>query len=246
MSYELDKAVVTMSNALVRAGQSLSLAEKRLVAIAISKLDTKGGAGRYGLGFEIDCKITAEEYAELAQCELSIAYRDLNSASKRLRTAGIEFYEPDHKRKGKPLLIRVNMGWVTTSKYHLKEGWVELTWNHKVVPHMLGLKREFTTYKLQQASALRSVYSWRMLELLQMFESTGKAYFSLEDFCKSMAVTEKQKTNFANIRRRVIEPAVKELREKDGWKIEYETIKAGRKVTGLSFIFERDKQEKLF
>ena len=36
MSYELDKAVVTMSNALVRSGQSLSLAEKRLVALAIS------------------------------------------------------------------------------------------------------------------------------------------------------------------------------------------------------------------
>lgn len=246
MSYELDKAVVTMSNALVRSGQSLSLAEKRLVALAISKLDTKGGPGRYGLGFEITCKISAEEYAELAQCDVSIAYRDLSRASKRLRKADIEFYEPDYKRKGKPLLIRVNMGWVTTSRYHLKEGWVELTWNHKVVPHLLGLKREFTTYKLQQASALRSVYSWRLLELLQMFEGSGWANFSLEDFCKAMDATQKQQTNFANIRRRIIEPAIKELQEKDGWKIDWTPEKAGRKVTHIKFVFERNKQESLF
>lgn len=246
MDYEIDKAVVTMSNALVRAGHSLTLSEKRLVVIAISKLDTKGGAGRYGLGFEIDCKITAEEYAELAQCDMSVAYRDLNSASRRLRKSGIEFFEPDNKRKGAPLVVRVNMNWVTTTKYHTKQGWVELTWNHKLVPHLLGLKREFTSYKLNQAAALRSVYSHRLLELLMMFESTGWAKFTLDDFCQSMQATPTQKTNFAKIRTQIIEPAIRELEEKDGWKIEYEQLKEGRKVTGLHFTFERDTQEKLF
>ena len=246
MKHEIDKAVVTMSNALIRAGHGLTLAQKRIITLAIAKLDTKGGAGRYGLGFEIDCKITAEEYAELAQCHINEAYQALNRSAKSLRTEGIEFYEPDHKRKGSPLLIRVNMSWVTTSKYHLKEGWLELTWNHKVVPHLLGLKREFTSYKLSQTSALRSVYSFRLLELLTMFEATGWAHFSIEDFCQAMQASPNQKKDFANIRRKIIEPAVKELHEKDGWKIEWTTAKAGRKVTGLRFNFERDKQKKLF
>ena len=105
MEYEIDKAVVTMSNALVRAGHSLTLSEKRLVAIAISKLDTKGGPGRYGLGFEIDCKITAEEYAELAQCEMQTAYRDLNNASRRLRKSGIEFLSQITSEKALRLLF---------------------------------------------------------------------------------------------------------------------------------------------
>ena len=200
MEYEIDKAVVTMSNALVRAGHSLTLSEKRLVAIAISKLDTKGGPGRYGLGFEIDCKITAEEYAELAQCEMQTAYRDLNNASRRLRKSGIEFFEPDNKRKGAPLVVRVNMSWVTTTKYHTKQGWVELTWNHKLVPHLLGLKREFTSYKLNQMAALRSVYSHRLLELLMMFECTGWAKFSLMTFvnqCKQRQLKRKTLRIFA-------------------------------------------------
>ena len=86
-------------------------------------------------------------------------------------------------------------------------------------------------------AALRSVYSHRLLELLMMFECTGWAKFSLDDFCQSMQATPTQKKDFANIRRKIIEPAIKELCEKDGWKIEYETIKAGRKVTGLHFYF---------
>ena len=251
MEYEIEKASVTMSNALVRSGQMLNLSEKRLVAIGISKLDIKGGVGRYGLGFEITVHITAEEYAEIAQCDNSVAYRDLKRATKSLHKQTIEFYTPDHKRKVKgsmsqPLLIRNIYNWIVASEYHLKEGWAEITFNHKIVPHLLGLKREFTTYKLQQASALRSVYSWRLLELLTMFEGTGWAHFSLDDFCKTMQATPTQKKNFANIRRFMIEPAIKELEQKDGWKIDYTTTKAGRKVTGLRFDFERDKQGGLF
>ena len=102
-------------------------------------------------------------------------------------------FEPDNKRKGAPLVVRVNMSWVTTTKYHTKQGWVELTWNHKLVPHLLGLKREFTSYKLNQMAALRSVYSHRLLELLMMFECTGWAKFSLDDFCQSMQATPTQR-----------------------------------------------------
>lgn len=60
-----------------------------------------------------------------------------------------------------------------------------------------------------------------------------------------MEATEKQRTNFAAVRRKIIEPAVKELTEKDGWLIEWETIKAGRKVRGLRFNFIRNPQGSL-
>jgi plasmid replication initiation protein len=52
--------------------------------------------------------------------------------------------------------------------------------------------------------------------------------------------------NFKDCRVGVIEPAVKELREKDGWLIEWTPIKTGRKVTALRFEFKRDPQGALF
>ena len=74
------------------------------------------------------------------------------------------------------------------------------------------------------------------------FESTGWAEYSIEDFAAAMDATEKQRANFNNIKRRIIEPAVKELGDKDGWLIHWRPIKAGRKVAAVRFEFRRDPQ----
>lgn len=77
------------------------------------------------------------------------------------------------------------------------------------------------------------------------FKTTGRAEYTIEDFCKSMEATEKQKGDFAKIRTKIIEPAVKELNEKDGWLIQWEAIKTGRRVTGLRFNFMKNPQGQL-
>ena len=61
-----------------------------------------------------------------------------------------------------------------------------------------------------------------------------------------MEATEKQRADFGKIRTKIIEPAVKELTEKDGWLIQWETVKAGRKVKSLRFTFMRNPQGSLF
>ena len=113
------------------------------------------------------------------------------------------------------------------------------------MPLLVGLRKQFTTYQLQQASALRSVYSWRLLELLMRFKSSGKAEYTVEDFAASMDATEKQRADFSKLRTKMIEPAVKELTEKDGWLIQWEPIKAGRKVKAVRFTFMRNPQGSL-
>lgn len=234
---------VTMSNALTRAGHGLTLAEKRIVAAAVSKLDSRR---MLPPGEVPRTRITAMEYAETFEVDLDTAYDQLQSAAKQLYNRSITFYEPAHKRNGKPLPpTKVQMRWVGSVKYQKGEGWVELAWWPDLMRHLVGLKRQFTSYQLQQASALRSMYSWRLLELLMRFESTGWAEYTIEDFCASMDATAKQAANFANIRRKIIEPAVKELTEKDGWLIQWRPIKAGRKVKAVRFDFMRDPQGRL-
>jgi len=233
---------VTMSNALIRSAQGLTLAEKRLMMCAVSKLDSVR-VPRNG-----ECpvvKITALEYAEAFHLDPATAYEQLQSGAKNLYTRSINFFEPAYKRNGKPLLVTKTMRWVGQVDYHKKEGWLELHFWYAVVSHLMGLRKQFTSYQLEQASALRSIYSVRLLELLMRFKCTGRAEFSIEDFCQSMEATEKQKLDFGKIRTKIIEPAVKELAKKDGFLIQWESINAGRKVTGLRFNFVRDPQQKL-
>jgi plasmid replication initiation protein len=234
---------VTMSNALTRAGHGLTLAEKRIVASAVSKLDSRRALPP---GEVPRTRITAMEYAETFQVDIDTAYEQLQDAAKQLYKRSITFYEPAFKRNGKPLPpTMVQMRWVGSVKYQKGEGWVELAWWPDLLRHLLGLKAQFTTYQLQQTSALRSTYSWKLLELLTRFQSTGKAEYTIEDFCASMEATEKQAANFAKVRTKIIEPAVKELQEKDGWIIQWEPVKAGRKVKALRFTFMRDPQGRL-
>jgi len=115
-----------------------------------------------------------------------------------------------HKRGGQPLKpLRVDMRWVGRCTYHEGEGWVELAWWPEILSALFGLKKNFTTYQLQQATALRSAYSWRMLELLSRFQSTGWAEYDIEDFATAMDATEKQRADFAKLRTKIIEPAKK-------------------------------------
>lgn len=246
-SQDLDRPagerLVTMGNALNRAGHGLTLAEKRIVACAVSKLDSRKAIGP---GEVPTTRITAHEYAEAFDVDPNTAYEQLQDAAKQLFERKITFYEPAHRRRGKSQTpTRVQMRWVGQVHYQQGEGWVELYWWPKLLPHLTGLKRGFTSYQLQQASALRSSYSWRLLELLMRFESTGWAEYSVEDFATAMDATEKQRADFAAIRRRMIEPAVRELREKDGWLIQWQPIKAGRRVAKVRFDFKRDDQLRL-
>ena len=72
---------VTMSNALTRAGHGLTLAEKRIVASAVSKLDSRRALPP---GEVPRTRITAAEYAETFEVDLNTAYEQLQSAAKQL------------------------------------------------------------------------------------------------------------------------------------------------------------------
>lgn len=234
---------IVMSNALTRAGHGLTLGEKRLIFCAISTLDSRRVLK---FGEAPTSRVSAAEYALVAQCEPSAAYEALQTAAKNLYNRSITFYVQAKNRRGKDVGSSVtHMRWVGRATYKKAEGWVELAWWHEVLPHLTGLRKEFTQYQLRQTHALRSVYSWKLLELLMKFEKAGWAQYTIEDFSAAMEATPKQRENFAAIRRKIIEPAVKELQEKDGWLIQWHPIKTGRKVSSLRFDFIRNPQTSL-
>ncbi|MQU09668.1 RepB family plasmid replication initiator protein, partial [Pseudomonas helleri] len=79
-----------MGNALTRAGQGLTLAEKRIVGCAVSKLDSRKAIAP---GTVPTTKITAAEYAETFGVDIDTAYNRLESAEKHLDIRLIPLYE---------------------------------------------------------------------------------------------------------------------------------------------------------
>lgn len=232
-----DKLQITISHALTTAAQGLSLAEKRVMMYAVAKLDSFKIDGGTPVGL---VKLIAHDYAKQFGVDPDTAYTQLRQAGRGIFNRYIRFFEQSLKGP-EEIMVR----WVSSARYNPGTGTVTLRFTPEVAPHLLQLKAKFTTYKLAQASALRSIYSWRLLELLSQSTSTGWRQIELDEFHHAMETPEGYKANFKILRQRVIEPAVKELRDKDSWIIDWQPIKTGRKVTAIRFTFMRDPQGKL-
>ena len=233
---------ISMSNAVARSAQGLSLFEKRTVALAMGKTDSMSAQVLHKASIQgWSVKLLAMDYAESWQVSPTSAYEQLKEATENLMHRQAAF--KTETRRGQKI-TRVN--WCGQSVYHEGEGWVEISFTPQIAPHLLGLRTKFTSYKLAQAGALRSLYAWRMLELFTSWQDKGKWTVDVEDFADAVEAPESCRKDFGNLRKRVIEPAIKELREKDNWLIEWEPVKAGRRVSGLSFKFKRNPQGGLF
>lgn len=230
---------VSMSNALARASHGLTLAEKRVIACGLASTDSKSArfyneVMRYGSWV---VRIPALDFAEWAGIEPQTAYTQLADAATSLLKRQWTI------TNGKSI-SRFN--WLSRAEYHKGEGWVEVEFTQHTAPHVLALlKGNFTSYRLEQTAALRSGYSWRLLECLQSWKDTGRWMPTVEEFCHAMDAPKSCRIDFGQLRRRVIEPAVHELRQKDNMVIEWDVKKAGRKVTGLDFKFQPNPQQKL-
>lgn len=235
----IQERFVSMSNALARSAQGLRLSEKRVVSLALAKTDSRSlkdlNLAKMARGFK--AKLTAAEYAESYDIDSDTAYDQLVAAGKYLMRRQVRTLEST--RKG---LKEVETNWCGRCTYHHGEGWIEISFTEEITPHLLGLRKAFTSYKLNQASALRSIYSWRLFECFQSWKTTGVWSPTIEEFHQAMEAPETCRNNFGQLRLKVIEPALKELREKDNMDINYELEKAGRKVVGLIFRFQKNAQ----
>lgn len=231
---ELSRQNVVIANVVSRSAQSLTLAEKRILMAGIARMRGKNQRVR----------ITASEYAETYDVSLDTAYTQLKSAVENIFERYLQFQVWEGKKEG---VERIR--WVGGYRYFDKEGFVQFSFTNEIFPYLFELGGHFTKYQLQQAAALRSIHSWRLLELFEQMRGNDKdgwLSMPIEEFWHAMEAKDSHRKNFNNLKKWIIDPAVKELQEKDGWIIDWEAVKSGRRVATLRFKFERNPQGGLF
>ncbi len=242
-SGELAERHVSMSNLLARAAQGLNLAEKRLVALGLVNTDSMA-ASKLFLGANAGWKmrVTAMEYAGVFGVDPTTAYEQLKAASDKL----FERYVRYEVKSRRGQAVEKKFRWVSGAQYAPGEGYVELNFSPEIAPHLLGLRQQFTTYRLRHAAAFDTVYAWRLYELLKSWQSTGLYRTPIEAFWEVMEVPPSCRKDFKALRTRVIEPAVKAISSKGGMLVEWAPLRAGsRRVTELEFRFMPNPQASL-
>lgn len=218
---------VSVSNELIRAVQQLSLNEKRLLMLAVSSLDDTAGIGQL-------VTVSADTYSHFYGIPKNNTYRTLKEAESKLWDRDLLMPQVDGA---------VTIRWIISYRYNEGRGSVSLKFHPDLDKHIINLKNRFTRYLLSRAADFSYLYSWRLFELVIQFRSTGVLNISVEEFKAVMEVPKAYDHDFGLVRRKVIELAIQEIREKDGLDISYETTKTGRKITGLKFTFPQEKTE---
>lgn len=228
------KNLVVKTNKINEALQNLSLAEVRIIQLAI--VDAR--ETETGLSTDKPLRIDATRYAEVFDTTRQNAYQRMKDAEETLFNRRFTYLD-DNK---KPIKSR----WLQQVQYHDGEGAIDLVFTLAVVDGISridGLEQFFTSYLLEQTTEFDSVYSVRLYELLTQWRSAKKTpCLVLEQFRGQMGLGVNEYKRMNDFKKRVLDLAVGEINDKSDLKVKYENVKKGRSIVGFKFtIHEKPK-----
>ncbi len=218
---------VTKSNRLIEANYKLGVVEQKIILCLASNIQpTDSDFKTYTL--------PVKEFTSLLGLKGRPKYTELRRITKELMQKVFE--------------VRINkkviqVAWLSYVAYNESEGTIDIRFDPFLRPYLLELKREFTSYKLENVVQLKSTYAIRIYELLKQYEKIQERTFLLNDLRKLLGAEDIYPA-YGNFKQRVLIPAQKELKSKTDISFELEEIKTGRRVTKVKFIIQSIKQNK--
>lgn len=225
-----NNTVVVKHNKVIEASYKLTLSEQRVLLTCIAQVDSRPGVPP--LTSDVRFVVRASDLAELTGTSLDQAYLDLTATVDRLYERSVVFDDPDPHEKWHRLKTR----WISDIAYKPDSGEIRLTFAPGIIPYLTQLSREFTQYKLANVTRMTSTYAIRLYELLMQWQGTGKREIEIE-WLKQQFMLEDKYQRIANLKLRVIDPAIAQINEHSNLWCKYTQRKTGRMVTHFKFEF---------
>lgn len=226
-----DMLVLKRNDMIQKGRHELTLQEQRCVLYAISKIkpdDTVFQEYTFELAdFYKLCGLQGDSYTELKSILIGL----------KQKTWWVET-APD---------VESTVSWFNKVRTNKKSGTVTVRFDDDMMPYLLELTKQgafYTKYQLKYVLPMKSQYAIRLYELLKSYQRNNYEWFFEIDVLRKHLNCE-QYTDFYDIRRRVIEPAVAEINEFTDIKIAWEPVKEGRKVTRVVFYMHGKKENAL-
>lgn len=226
---------VVKDNALIDACFDLSLAEYRILLLAIICAREQDP-----LNVFTPIEITGLDYAQQFDLDRSTAYESLAEASRTLlkRT-----YSYKDKYRGKEAISDVH--WLTQATYVSSSGLVVLYFTHQTISLISRLEEHFTKYHIDQVSKFKSKYSIRLYEIIIKWLDNKKTQkYSIDEFREKMGLSNEYK-QMSDLKINVLDKALKEINEYSDVTLKYDQFKKGRVITDFQFKISKKNEPKL-
>ena len=214
---------VVLQNKVMECFKGMTLDEKRLFLMTTPLARTTKISSSDAIF------ISSEEFANECGLDLSTAYSSLEQASNKLFLRFFSYVNS----AGNKVVLR----WVNKIVYMKGQGGTEIYFTDEI----LLLLREFdalnpyTKYKKDVVLKLRKDYSLDIYHLAKKNQAIGSFIISLDELFEQLGLPESYR-DLSNLKRRVIEPSLKEITENTDIMLTYENVKRGRMLVGFKFI----------
>lgn len=230
VSVENYNQIVVKHNALVEAKYKLSLYESRLFLTCLSQVNSMG---------ELDTNdifiVTVKDVVELCEVSNNTAYRHLKEAADGLMRQQLFINVANKKRQKK-------INWVSSAEYDERGGAIYIKFTADFIPYISQLRRDFTQYRLENILKFKSVYSIRIYELVVKWE--GKQKEIALDWLKDKFQIEDKYSKIGDLKKYILDVAVKEINEHSDMKVSYTQVKRGRNIVGFIFKYQPKTKKK--
>lgn len=222
---EQKKGIVRLHNNFVEAIYSLSVDAKKLLLSIILHIQPDN-----------KIQITRKEIMQ----EIGIDLKNLNPKHREAIIEELMTKIITIRDKDDPDNNWVKMQLLMLTKY--EDGLLTTSIYPELFPYFKeAQERLFTRFNIQNIKPLTSIHAIRMYELAKQFDDTGWREIDLENFKKMMKLEGKYK-QVKDLKKRVLEPAKRQINDRTDINIDYELIKQGRKYTKIRLKISKNKQ----
>jgi plasmid replication initiation protein len=201
------------SNQVVEASYTLTTIEQRLILSAIAQIP-KGQE----VTDEVIYTVSVTDLQKFGVNETT-AYRDLKEGVTRLFERSIVLRSSDRTSRTR---------WVQKIDFMDSRGVIGIRFSKDILPFLSNLSTEFTKYLASDLIGVTSAHAIRLYELLVQYRTIGSREISVEDLRWMFELQDKYPL-FADIKRWVIDQALKEINEFSPIKVTYDTKKNRKK-----------------
>lgn len=221
------KVSIKQSNELTEAAYYLPLQAKRVLWLCLMQAYFSDSSSDDESDSLPVFKVNVSDYVRYFNVATAVASRDVKSGIKALGESTVTFYPKDGEFE------EVTRPWLAEAGLKRGRGTWQLEFNYKVMPFLVGLSSQFTTYSLYDCGQLNSVRVIRLYESLCQFRASGAWITSHDWMCERFMLPASQKNNSAEMKRTFLEPAIKKINEKTPLKVSYNTADDGRFIFNI-------------
>ena len=220
----LKNNLIVKSNQVIEASYTLTTIEQRLILSAIAQVP-KGEE----ISDDVLYPLTTKNLVKLGGDEKA-SHKEFKDAINRLYERSIVLRDGDESDSFRWIQEKVFNG----SKVAF------IRFSKPILPFLSNLKSEFTKYLESDIVGMSSPYSIRFYELIMQYRSIGKREISLEDL-RWMFQLQNKYPVWADLKKRVIDQATKEINEHSPYNLTIESKRTGRKITSIVLKFQDKK-----